>query len=209
MGLVMGANKLSLDQESMESALTRFSQELQTARIEHFVFFGTLLGLTRDLKPINGDDDVDFYVNGVDYEKVRRLLASMGLHIDYSSYPNGTRHFIQVNGDLDGHKIRVDFYFYNAVNDNNFLLEAWNFDGNLKNPNTTLKVPKPLVFPLEVLSFRGQLISAPKHREIICEFLYGISWRTPKQKNTDYRVGILGGRPIRFKPNDNGLALID
>ena len=33
------------------------------SKIEHFVFFGTLLGLVRDGNLIEGDDDIDFYVN--------------------------------------------------------------------------------------------------------------------------------------------------
>ena len=33
------------------------------SKIEHFVFFGTLLGLVRDGNLIENDDDIDFYVN--------------------------------------------------------------------------------------------------------------------------------------------------
>ena len=31
--------------------------------IEYFIFFGTLLGVVRDNSLIDGDDDVDLYVN--------------------------------------------------------------------------------------------------------------------------------------------------
>ena len=43
------------------SNLLFFTQLLD--KIEHFVFFGTLLGLVRENNLIEGDDDIDLYVN--------------------------------------------------------------------------------------------------------------------------------------------------
>ena len=39
--------------------------------IEYFIFYGTLLGITRDNNIIKGDDDVDFMV---DYNSKKLLL---------------------------------------------------------------------------------------------------------------------------------------
>ena len=91
----------SLDYKSLEFGLLRFSKELQNMNVEHFVFFGTLLGLTRAGKPIKGDDDVDFYVNKNDYQAVCKLLVSLGISLDYSKFPNHTEHFIQAKGIID------------------------------------------------------------------------------------------------------------
>lgn len=198
-----------LPQSAMEFSLIKFSQELQSKGVEHFVFFGTLLGLTRDGKPIAGDDDVDFYVNNSGYETVRSLLISLGFELDFSKFPNHTRHFMQGFGVLDDIEIRVDFYFFDADTDENFLLEHWNFSGKPNDPQEILKLPKPLVFPIETIQFRGQGVAVPKHAEIICEFLYGISWKTPKTKDIDYGVKIVGGRPLRVSTKDGATSLID
>ena len=56
----------SLLESNLDFSLTFFSKLLHKEEIEHFIFFGTLLGLTRDGMPIKGDDDIDFYVNKKD-----------------------------------------------------------------------------------------------------------------------------------------------
>ncbi len=201
--------KNKLQQASMEAGLVKFSQELQSNEIEHFVFFGTLLGLTREGKPIAGDDDVDFYVNDSGYDAVRALLISLGFEIDFSKYPNNTRHLIQAYGVLEDIEIRVDFYFFDSTTDKNFLLEHWNFLAQPDNRNALLKVPKPLVYPIEKKMFLGQKIAMPKHPEILCEFLYGINWKTPKRKRIDYKIIIVGGRPLRVLAKDGGKSIID
>jgi hypothetical protein len=193
----------------MEFGLVKFSQELQSKGIEHFVFFGTLLGLTRESKPIAGDDDVDFYVSDSGYDAVRALLISLGFELDFSKYPNNTRHLIQAYGILENIEIRVDFYFFDATTDKNFLLERWNFLAQPNNQNALLKVPKPLVYPIEKKLFLGQNIAMPKHPEILCEFLYGVNWKTPKKKRIDYQITIVGGRPLRMLAKDGGMKIID
>ena len=188
----------SLQQASMEHALIKFSKELKTYEIEYFVFFGTLLGLTRDGKPIDNDDDVDFYVNKNDYNSVRKLLKSIGLKVNYSEWPNHTEHFIQASGILDNIEVRVDFYFFDRDADEHFLVEKWNFAAKPNNEKLILKIPKPLIYPIVKKSYLGNEICVPKHSDIICEFLYGIDWKIPKKKGVDYKVAIIGGRPLRI-----------
>ena len=188
----------SLQQSSMEYALIKFSEELNIHEIEYFAFFGTLLGLTRDGKPIDGDDDVDFYVNKNDYLSVRKLLNSIGLKINYSEWPNHTDNFIQASGLLENIEIRVDFYFFDSDADENFLIEKWNFAAQPNNHKLILKIPKPLIYPIVKKSYLGNDICVPKHSDIICEFLYGIDWKIPKKKGVDYKVAIVGGRPLRI-----------
>ena len=188
----------SLQQSSMEYALIKFSKELQSNKIEHFAFFGTLLGLTREGKPIDNDDDVDFYENKNDYLSVRKLLNSIGLSVNYSEWPNQTNHFIQASGILDNIEIGVDFYFFDSDADENFLIEKWNFAANPNNKNLILKIPKPLIYPIVKKSYLGSDICVPKHSDIICEFLYGVEWKIPKKKGVDYKVAIIGGRPLRI-----------
>ena len=54
---------ISKDISSLENQENLFFFTNILKNIEHFVFFGTLLGLTRDKQLIEGDDDVDFYIN--------------------------------------------------------------------------------------------------------------------------------------------------
>ncbi len=198
-----------LEQKSMELALTQFSQALQRENIEHFVFFGTLLGLTRDGKPIAGDSDVDFYVNKKDFQVLCNVLTSSGVEMDFENNPYHTKHFINISGTLnETEEISVDFYIYDATTDNNFLLERWNFAAQPDDEASVLKIPKPLVYPIEIKTYLGQNIAVPQCAEIICEFLYGINWRIPQRKGIDYGIVMMGGRPLQVLIKDGKKKLV-
>ena len=59
-----------------------------------------------------------------------------------------------------------------------------------------LRLPKPLVFPLRVILYEGVEVFIPQHPEIVCEFLYGVSWSIQKKKKSDYKVAMIGGKPL-------------
>ena len=148
----------SLLETNLDFSLTFFSKLLHEKEIEHFIFFGTLLGLTRDGMPIKGDDDVDFYVNKIDFDKVCNALLSIGVNINHNAWPNHTKNFIQVNDNIDEKEIRVDFYFYDSVSDKDYLLEPWNFAGlapNATSVTTFLKVPKIFIYPISTKKLFG------------------------------------------------------
>ena len=198
-----------IEKSSMEYCIHRFSQEMKNCDIEHFVMFGTLLGLTRDGEPISGDDDVDFYVNMKHRESVSSMLKSIGLEVDYSKFPNDTKYFTQVQGILDGEIIRVDFYFYDADSSKDYILDNWNFAGKPSNADEMMKLPKPFVYPLKSKKYLETDVVIPNHPELICEFLYGASWTVPKKKNIDYHTKMVSGRPIRISINNGVAAIID
>jgi hypothetical protein len=200
--------KSDLNNLALEIALATMSTHLTSYNIEFFPFFGTLLGLVREGKPIVNDDDVDFYVNITDYENVKSLLQSLDFEIDYTKIPNHTTCFIQATGYLMEELVRIDFYFFDNDVDPHYLIERWNFLANPQNPNSILKVPKPLIFPLREISFCEVSIPIPRYPEIICEFLYGVNWMTPQKKNEDYRILMLGGRAIKYKQINNMVHLI-
>ena len=59
---------LSLENKKKEISISdMFKNLLHISKLinefEYFVFFGTLLGLVRENNIIQGDDDIDFYVN--------------------------------------------------------------------------------------------------------------------------------------------------
>lgn len=195
--------KSSIDKDSLNYATTFFS-DLLRGQCEHFLFFGSLLGIIRDKGPILGDDDIDFYVNIKDYQIVKNLLLKQGFKIDYSVFPNQTERFIQVEGILASFEIRADFYFYDSEKDEDYIEERWNFAGNINDINLVLRIPKPLIFPLKRVDYQDTTVSIPRHSTIICEILYGVDWRIPQKKHIDYETVVIGGRPIRLKRGDNG-----
>jgi len=199
--------KSTLSNASLEIALTIISTELRYNNIEFFPFFGTLLGLIREGKPIGNDDDVDFYVNISDYENIKSVLQSLNFEIDFTTFPNHTKYFIQATGFLMEKLVRIDFYFFDKDFDPHFLIEKWNFGGQPENPKFILKLPKPLIFPLREISFCEVTIPIPNYPEIICEFLYGINWKIPQQKKIDYLTVMSGGRPLIFRKNNGSFKL--
>jgi len=201
-------SKTELTENCLAFGLTRIADELNHKNIEFFAFFGTLLGLVRGSKPIANDDDVDFYVRVSDYENVKSLLSDLSFEIDYETWPNHTKHFIQALGLLEGVFVRVDFYFYDEDVDQHHLIEKWNFMGQIDNPKSAIRVPKPLVFPLSEMSFNGVAIPIPKYPELMCEFLYGVNWRIPQKKGVDYGILMLGGRPLRVRQKDGKTELL-
>jgi len=198
-----------LPKTNLDHALQIFSRLLQKNKIEHFVFFGTLLGLTRDHSTIAGDDDVDFYVNKRFFGSVAKIIQDLGVVIDSSKHPNESEWFLQVKTNIDNLDIQVDFYFYDTVSNKDYLLEYWNFPGRPSDINNVLKVPKVFVFPIRPTTYRGQEVNIPNLPELICEFLYGINWRIPMRKKLDYVATTIGGRPVRFKQGKSqGLELL-
>jgi hypothetical protein len=187
-----------IETEAMSHALKRFSLELDLFNIEYFVFFGTLLGLTRDGRPIDNDDDVDLYVNKRHFDTILEIIRSLEFNIDLKKKPNNTKSFLQAYGLLDEHLVRVDFYFYDNMSEKNYLVEHWNFAGKPFDKSRTLRIPKSLVYPLDKIQFQDFTISAPQQMEVICEFLYGQDWKTPRARS-EYRVEVIGGRPVRIK----------
>lgn len=163
--------------------------------IDYFIFFGTLLGLTREGAPIKGDDDVDFYVNTKDRDALITKLNELDIEIELD-FPNNTQHFLNVQKDFGDHKLSADFYFFDAETDDDYLLERWNFNGDHTNPRNTLKLPKIFVYPIAVEIYRNTPLKLPNHTNLVNEFLYGPDWRIPIKKDVEYISRVAGGRPI-------------
>ena len=143
-------------------------------------------------------EDCVIYVNKKDFTIIKSIIKDFGFEIDFGLRPNQTEHLLQVKGILDGKYHRIDFYFYDDESDPYFIQERWNFPGNPTDIKNVLRIPKPLIFPLKQIDYENIPISIPHSPEILCEFLYGVNWRTPQKKDMDYKIVMLGGRPIRL-----------
>jgi hypothetical protein len=175
----------------------RFFSDLLVG-IEHFVFFGTLLGLVRDNKIIEWDDDVDIYVNSNERDSLINVLRKAGINLALDEFPNTTPYILQVQRVVDGEVGLVDFYFYDADKDPDNIWENWNFAGRYKKPNTALKIPKDDIFPITRKSFEGIEVSIPSKAAELCVFLYGKNWNKPLAKGSEYKTKIVNNVPRVF-----------
>lgn len=168
--------------------------------LEAFIFFGTLLGFTRENNIIEYDDDIDIYINAKQFRHLMLILESSDFKIrkrpDYRWYQlNKTPLIIQASRILEGVETYVDFYLYDD-SDPEFITERWNFKGNWKDATTLLKTPKKLIFPIQTATMQGIEILVPSRPTELCQFLYGDSWQIPMKKETEYVSRIKDNRPI-------------
>lgn len=170
-------------------------------------FFGTLLGLVREGKPIFGDDDVDFYVDVKFFDEVVATLQMHGFVLR-QGFPNISNYFCQLEQEYQGHHIRVDFYFFEHEVDEMVLIDRWNFRGFVHDATTKLRVPTPLMFPLAKKDWPWGDCFMPAHSKLVLEFLYGIDWVTPMKKDLEYKIQVFGGRPIRYREIDGVMNIL-
>lgn len=169
--------------------------------IDHFVFFGTLLGLTRELDIIEGDDDIDILVPLEKRDLVIQKISGINsFNRDFDKQCNKFNYFLQVDSSVNDRSSLVDFYFYENNPEDDFIVDRWNFLGKCENTKFGLHIPKKFIFPLIQEEFFNQKIKLPARKELLCEWLYGKSWRTPRMKNVSYIMRIIENRPMLIKP---------
>ena len=72
---------------------------LAEKKIPYFIFFGTLLGVTRDNDIIKNDDDVDIYINLKDRKKLISVINETNFNIDYNSVQNKSKFVAENDND--------------------------------------------------------------------------------------------------------------
>ena len=182
--------------EENENNLIYFSKLFNN--VEYFIFFGTLLGITREKGLIEEDDDIDFYVNLKDRSKLIDNLKNANIEVDLTLSVNKNNHFLQIKRVVDNKVLIADFYFYETNMEKNFIIERWNFEGGTNDASKYLRIPKIFIFPLKKILFKSCEISIPKEGELICEFLYGINWKKKLKKDKEYKIKVINGKPYLF-----------
>jgi len=158
--------------------------------IEYFIFYGTLLGITRDNNVIKGDDDVDFMVN---YNSKKLLLKKMSLIKTFKLNKKvSNNYFAQYIKIKKGIKTFVDFYFYLNDSKKNYIIDRHNWLGNINDKRFALHFPKRIIFPINK---NGQF-NVPKNSKLSCQYLYGKTWSIPLKKNINYRAEIIDNKPF-------------
>lgn len=182
--------------EENENNLIYFSKLF--INVEYFIFFGTLLGITRDKGLIDGDDDIDFYVNLKDRFKLIENLKNNNIEVDLTLSVNKNNYFLQIKRVFNKKILITDFYFYETDIEKNFIIERWNFEGGTHDKSKYLRIPKIFIFPLKKILFKSVEIFIPKESELTCEFLYGINWKKKLKKDKEYTIKVINGKPYLF-----------
>ena len=161
-----------------------------------FVFYGTLLGITREKNLIKNDDDVDILV---DFKYKKKIISKLkNLKYFKINEKISNTYFVQFIINKNNVKTFIDFYFY--INDRNkkYVIEKHNWLSTINSKAHEIHIPKKLIFPLKKI--KGfQNIFFPNQCQKLCKFLYGDSWGLPLKKNTGYRMEIVNNRPKLIK----------
>ena len=166
--------------------------------VEYFIFFGTLLGITRENSLIEGDDDIDFYVNSKDRDQLISNLIENNINVDLNLSVNKNKSFLQVKRESNSKNLITDFYFYEKDLEKNYIIEKWNFEGGTKDVTKHLRIPKIFIFPLKKKDFKSTQIFLPKEQELLCEFLYGRFWQKKFKKDQEYTIKVINGKPNTY-----------
>jgi hypothetical protein len=166
--------------------------------IEYFIFFGTLLGITREKKLIDGDDDIDFYVNLNDRDQLIHKLKQENVEVDLTLSVNKNKHFLQVKRNINNKILIADFYFYETDIEKNHIIERWNFEGGTHIESKYLRIPKVFIYPLKKVKFNSEDVVLPKENELLCEFLYGRNWMKKLKKDSEYTIKVINGKPCLY-----------
>jgi hypothetical protein len=191
--------KQAVSQETNRANLRYTANLLNSAGIEWFIFFGTLLGLTRDNDVIKGDDDIDIYVDSRSRTRLIELLNQQGLAPNLACKPNHTQHFLQIARIVDGEAGLIDFYFFDRQSKPGVLIDRWNFLQKYDQLHKALHVPSDMVFPLSEAPFLGVTLKTPRRPRDIVQWLYGKEWETPLDKSFGYEISVSNYRPLLKK----------
>ncbi|MCA0399532.1 MAG: hypothetical protein LCH38_01815 [Proteobacteria bacterium] len=151
--------------------------------------FGTLLGLHRNGKLIEYDDDIDFIASIHDRENIINRLVNYGFEIDLEVFSNTTPYFLQAGREIGGAKILIDFYFWEESEETDEIILRWTISAAQRREDD-LYIPRHYIFPTTQTEINGNQVSIPAQPTTCCEAAYGKRWRTPLKKFSDYNCTI-------------------
>lgn len=162
-----------------------------------FPVFGTILGIVRDGGIIDGDDDVDFYVEASKVETVEHdLVAHPNLTVSRGISSKHFRNYLIV---YESQSFQLDLYLIQRFRGR--IIDKWNSLGLASLPITWLIMDEEMFFPLATYPLQ---LTAETHLPVPCpnrlteylEFTYGEHWQVPQRKGVDYKSITLLGRPL-------------
>lgn len=160
--------------------LKHTGQVLNSANIEYYVEYGTLLGLYRDKSLIRHDDDVDYGVlyDSISPEALLDLMLDAGLSFCRAFMWDGR--ITELAFTYKG--VPVDFFY--LFNDENapYSMSYNDFtynDSGIYVAHKITKLLKPKFIGTQTYVVNGIGVRIPKNVETFLEYNYGKSWETP------------------------------
>lgn len=189
-----------VDRDALRKNLTNIAGVIYD--LEHFIFYGTMLGIVREGDIIEHDDDIDILMNIDERDKLIDRLKRTDFDIDFTRpFNKKSKCFLQAHREIEEETVYVDFYFYENSCDNDYIIDRWNFRGACNTPSKALHIPKELIYPIGSIEFNGTSLKLPHRSEELCAFLYGETWRTPVKKNSEYTIEIENNKPKFVRKN--------
>ena len=112
--------------------------------VEHFIFYGTLLGLIREQKIIRGDDDVDIMVN---LKHKNKILKKMKINKSFKINKKvSNKYFTQFIKKKDNLISFVDFYFFTKNSKDNYIIDRHNWLSLVHDSKFALHFPNKMIF---------------------------------------------------------------
>lgn len=134
--------------------------------LDFFLAFGTLLGAVRDKMLIQGDEDVDVFIE--DEDLLRRNLPFLNDNgYNVCRIDEGILYSFRINGS----KAYIDVYIRRKL-----PLSIWSLWCTCLYNRA---VPRKFLNRKTQISFLGGVYHIPAHPEKLLEFWYGKDWRTP------------------------------
>ena len=162
-----------------------------------------MLGLIRDNFLIEGDDDIDIYVNKKQKERLISLLKKNSIDVDLDLSVNKGDYFLQIKRTINNKHTIFDFYFFEDDIDDLYIVERWNFGALTHDPSKHLRTPKIFIYPIQQIEIRSFKINIPAYPKYVCEFLYGRNWTKKLKKDQEYKIKVIDGKPVMFKLREN------
>lgn len=170
----MGVN---LERAVRERGFIKTIKLLNENNINYVVMYGSLLGLIREGKLLETDNDVDILVHKDDIEKAVEMMKKAAMPMD-DDRGNIKRHISDKYG-------LIEFYIYEVHDD--YLVDLWSAQQAKGRPNYVYRFKKDDILPFQNKNYYGLLpVSIPRQPEKVLASTYGPSWRIPRGGN-DYQ----------------------
>lgn len=167
----------------------------KTKDLEYVIFYGTLLGVTREGDILEKDDDVDILLNMKDRDKCFENIQNSGFEINSKVYPNKTPYFFQARKKYGEYISYVDFYLYDDSQIEGHIVDRWNFLGMPEHTKFSIHIPKNIIFPINQTKLNDFYVNIPADSPACCRYLYGEKWMVPLKKKQEYGMEIVNNKP--------------
>lgn len=155
------------------------------SHLPYFIFFGSLLGFTRENQLIPHDDDIDFGLHISHKKEAIEILNKLKLKVSVKEYVVSAENLNLKSGN------NIDFYFY--FEKNGKLVFPASFYTNCRyKKRHNLHIPENYVFKLKIQNG----VKIPNNPLALSRYLYGKYFENKLIKNKDYFILFFRNKPV-------------